>query len=1021
MKNHIALVNNHTLFVEGAVDRITAAQILEEKTNDSPLGLMFAGAGTLTIKFVEGHSVTVPYRKVRLTDPSVTVQNMVLEAEGTALDGVGIGLPDDVVRLHCAFKAAQDGVKGYNIDSFLKQYLGDLERIGTLFMDHVDTGRIDGVMAQVITDPRIGEDEVGISLTLSKKFHKALVAAGHHELEDAGHLDRMIVLLQRYPVVSQTGGRWVKLRVIKGAPADKILVNGVAWKELHDGDEDGDSGYIGINSKASFGEVERLPDYPDITVVTDDRLPEKKEADAVQTVMNMQARSLIGSQHTFFHGIARAAAVKVGRHGGKAAFDEKTREVFDIYHPMAEGVFDKRKDEGGGDSFNTLVWAMEDHLSGKTVMVEPFRPFLEDDALYQKFVDVMGEIGGSTRLARGTVFGRHLMGSSQLNAKKATFSFIVDALTGAGIEPLDMIAALQADGLGEKILPVEMPQQSSKQRVKPDEIKLTVNPDIEVIKDVFEGITLNGRQVLKIVGTETDEDGSMEVGVRLIPVWNPKLKSVLISIDWPSLTRVAGLPKEEHHRLLKMENMNTRMFCPIFKMVDGKIVLVDFELWFAHTLAEGIESFIKRMGSITKEKFQAHMDRHMRTAIRSLIMINDKDKDAGDREKLIRMFEYRVEVPGGTMSQKAEQYEEILTKLHEMGFDICTTSKNKPGTIVTKPWKMGVPRFIWAVNPFANEMDAKRKVEPREIRKALEFVNPIAPPLRTKGAKLPEVLGKVVTTLNVAVINLDELNSWIGTDGKRFCFDTLLVTASGIEKLQLKKLIFHADDAEGKAHIIQKLKNEGFDKIEVEETLESTGGGLHHVSYDIVAMKKEGIEDIGKIKACVGPIKGVMNPVPFKLFTKDGVEIDLIVPHDTIVRKRAVGAVNYMMAANAGMTEIDPDNQPELEVVKQTIVLEDGTELGEFITGPLPFFRPVQTGRSTADIRMGEHGIKVHTHTMIMAGGVDFHNTPHWVKEDFAQIVNTRKEVKKLIANRILSAQQEEAPMPTEAPEYVEA
>jgi hypothetical protein len=325
-----------------------------------------------------------------------------------------------------------------------------------------------------------------------------------------------------------------------------------------------------------------------------------------------------------------------------------------------------------------------------------------------------------------------------------------------------------------------------------------------------------------------------------------------------------------------------------------------------------------------------------------------------------------------------------------------------------------VARFIWSINPFANLLDAKRKVEPREIRKGLEFCNPITPPLKTKGSKVPAALAQVITTLNVAVMDLEGLNVFKGSDGEYFCFDTLLVTKSGVEKLKIKKLIFHADEEEQKNRIVQKLQAEGL-QVEVEELYESDGNGLHHMSFDIVAIGE--IEDIGKIKSCVGPIKGVMNVAPFQLFDADGKEIDIIVPHTTVVKKRALDAVNYMMAANAGLTEIDPDNQPELEVIKKKITTEDGTVLGEFISGPLPFFRPVQTGRCTTDIRTGANGIKVQYHTMIMAGGVDYHNTPEWVKQDFAQLIECRAAVKKEMAARALAAQEEEAPMPTE---YVE-
>ena len=88
--------------------------------------------------------------------------------------------------------------------------------------------------------------------------------------------------------------------------------------------------------------------------------------------------------------------------------------------------------------------------------------------------------------------------------------------------------------------------------------------------------------------------------------------------------------------------------------------------------------------------------------------------------------------------------------------------------------------------------------------------------------------------------------------------------------------------------------------------------------------------------------------------------------------------------------------------------MDDGIELGSAVTGMLPFFRPSQTGRSTVDIRIGEYGIKVPYHAMIMAGGVDFHNTPGWVSGDMAEILRTRKSVLQVKASMM---EDEEAPM----------
>ncbi len=1018
MKNMIKLVDNHTLFVEGADDRISAANILEENFSLSPLGAMFLRAGVFTLAIGKGRALNVPYRKVRLDDKNIRVKNTRLEVDGALIEGVSIDLPADVVRLQAAWDAARVGMP-YNWTTFLDDYQKDLEKIGSLMFDHVDTARIDGLMAQVISNPGVGENQVGLNTKTMKQLHQRLITAGHDELESVDTLDGMWVLLQRYPVVSPTGARWVQLVMIKGAVSNKLLVNAKAWKELHDGDEDGDTGYIGINSTAKFGTVEPELELPAVVMTARDDLPEVKDADPVQTVMNMRARSLVGSQHQFFHGLARACAVRASNctgvtcdsavRGGKDGFDKAYRGIFKVYHPMAEGVFDKRKSEGGSDTFAALVTQMENHLTGVRVEAEAFFPFLEDETLRTKLTGALDMVGHSTRIAKATAFGRLLVGGD--GNRHLAFGAIVEGLDANGVAPEDMIAALQNDALGKKIQPINLPNPRNREEREYMGVKLIVSKELKTVRDIFEKITFNNQAVLKVIDVKEFEDGTNEVKLRLIPVWKQGSKCPMFTVQIPKISKIAGT---EDHRFLNVPGLTTRMFCPIFRMTNGEVELVKIKLWFAEMVATGIESFSKRRGkNIDEKRFQAHMDRHIRKAIRELVSINSEEgcEDEGIRETLVRMSEYRVEVSDDSLSGELAKFEEILNHLKDMGLDITTTSKNHPGRIVTKAWKCGIPRFIWSVNPFANLLDMKRKVEVREIRKALEFVNPIPVPLKTKGVKLPVQFSNVLTTLNVAIMDLPGWNVFEGTDGE-FCFDTLLVTDSGIEKLKVNKLKFNAQDAEQRDQIKEKLLREGFDEdqIHIEEVIEASGSGLTTVMYDILV--KGEIKDIGKIKSAVGPIKGVMNPVPFRMFDANGNEIDIIVPHDTIVRKRAVDAVQYMMAA-AGLTEIDPDNQPELPVIK-TMVMLDGVEIGEAIVGLLPFFRPVQTGRGTFDIRTGAYGIKVQYHSIIMSKGVDevdFHNTPDWVAEEFAQIINTRKEVMNLKSTTV---EEEQVPMPVE-------
>ncbi len=68
----------------------------------------------------------------------------------------------------------------------------------------------------------------------------------------------------------------------------------------------------------------------------------------------------------------------------------------------------------------------------------------------------------------------------------------------------------------------------------------------------------------------------------------------------------------------------------------------------------------------------------------------------------------------------------------------------------------------------------------------------------------------------------------------------------------------------------------------------------------------------------------------------------------------------------------------------------------------LPFYRPVQTGFSQFSVKTGEQGIKVQTHAMLMAGGVEF-NIPEGVKAEFARLVECYHEVKAICYEATMS------------------
>ena len=159
-----------------------------------------------------------------------------------------------------------------------------------------------------------------------------------------------------------------------------------------------------------------------------------------------------------------------------------------------------------------------------------------------------------------------------------------------------------------------------------------------------------------------------------------------------------------------------------------------------------------------------------------------------------------------------------------------------------------------------------------------------------------------------------------------------------------------------------------------------------------------------------------MNVIPHRLFAvnPDGsrIEIDLVLPGSTVRKKEGLDAFLYLLAAKAGIGEIDSDFDPhqlgaeirarlaerglDPDGMQPIVALHpDGTKgvIGQAVTGVLPFYRPVQTGFSQFKVKSGERGIKVQTHAMLMAGEVEF-DIPVAVKAEFAQTVECRRQVK---------------------------
>jgi hypothetical protein len=1026
MDRMIKLIGNHALFVEGVENRDELAQILTEIEDGSPVFKMFQGAGNITLQISEETALDIPYRHIRLNDPHVMIDHVIVGSDTEGVPGISIGLPDDAVRLHSAWVALNEGMP-YRWDTFLKQYMGDLEKVASMMLDYVDTTRIDGLQGQVLTDPRLGENQVGLAPKTMAALRRKLMKK-HKMLKLAMDIDGMWVLLERHPVAGPNGARWVQLVTLEDRDPGKIYVNALAWKEKHGGDEDGDGGYVGIGQKVEIENTDAVGAYPEV-VITDgsdtmDQFEAKWQpidnaADQTKVTMNAMTKHCTGPLTHMFHGVARTAAVRCARLGTtpeeqKLRFTRAYRNVFTINEPLTEAVMDGRKNVDALPKFEKVVDQLQAAVSGDLFDAPPFFPFIEE-TLHERLSGTFDLVGGTLASVRNTVMGK-VIGAGD-SGRERVAGKVIDDLDGLGILPSEMIRSLQACGLGEKILYVQPPKKNGKPRME-ETLGLTISGEMKGAAGILECITYDGKPVFEVTKLEKTEYDHIVVTARFHPHWKAGAVHPVIQLLLPAIEK-AG---EDGHRVLNMPGIAARMYQPIFRLVDDVVTKVDVRLWLAEVLMASVEAFAKRMGKKVKaEKLVDHLDRALRSAVRELV-------HSTEQENLVRRAEFRVQITdSGTIKGNWACYERLLVQLAEMGYDVMTTSKNKPGEIVTKSWKYGLPRFLACVNPFAKYLDGKRRVEIREIRKALQLANPVPMPLKIEGTKVPDVLAPCLTLLNVMFADLDGLNVFRAGDGT-FCFDTLLCSPSAMEKLALAKLKFPPFKEKTAADaLVERLIEDGTpeDRISLIECEAANSEGLRTVAFYV---EVEGpIQDVGKIKAAVGPIKGVMNVMPTQLYAinPDGsrTEIDLVVPRDTADRKNAGDARLTQDAIKGGITIVDPtmDLAEHRKIVgdaleakgynrdgTQTIVAvyADGTEavVGEAVVGPLPFYRPSQTGESTFDIRTGQGGVKVQLHAMIMAQRVVDgkvvdeirFNTPEWVHQDFAQVVECRSKVRQL-------------------------
>jgi hypothetical protein len=993
------LKNQYLLVVPGVSDPSDLEAIRSRLLDSGPAPVAFRDGGIVPMG-----GFKIPVRKVELAE--LVIQSVQLDQEGLVSPAVAIRLPLDLARVQAAWErsvnAHDPNAVDYDWELFFKQYREDLgQSAGRLLQNWVMATRLNGLMAQAVSDIRLRENEVGLGVKTARRLQKLLAQEVEPMIGELESIDGLLLILERFPTASSDGARECVLRVLADRPEEQVLVNPKTWQLLQGGDEDGDLAHIGLAGLVRFGESRKLELFPEITEFNGEPVLEQlvigwKPAtpeEAVARVMGMYIKDLVGLLHHTFHCVARAAAVNHAIKYDPSEQKRRIRNVYtrifdEIYFGLAENVFDAKKTDGSLTNLYGLAEGLQEGVDGGMLKPVCFAPFVPEEKR-ELLIGMLHLAGNSIGTTRQTGFGRLVAAGSKM-PKSA--DRIIAAILDQGIPVDQVISRLQQDALGERLLILNRPRRNNGGGSEFEEA--VPGSDRSLDWRISESFTLLWRDktVMKVVQRGNDKNtGRPLIKLEIVPWWRVAqvdLPAWRVMIDLP-ITRVIS---RDGHAVVFLGG-SERIFRPVWTVDDhtGEVVLWDLE----RSLTEALKLAVAKLSNAKGRMSETRVENILQKTVRSWV---NKLPLGGEKEQLIRRFQFEVDtrVPDDIGVQaRWDVQEKILTHLSTRGFDVLSTSKNKPGAFVMKAGSDGLPSYLQAINPFARYLDGKRRVEPLEIRQSLDLFAPSPLSVSALGTKVPEVLQQSVVELNVAIFDCN-LNMFEDGKGGTFCHDTLIGCPSIIEKTALAGLDLVAEDEQEKDRIVAGLMEEGIgiNAIEVVPESVSLGEGLWRTQFRITVRCM--IEDIGKIKSTVGPIKGIPNVVLMQLFSRAAdssplEQLDLIIPRDTVLRKKALDLVLYLLAQKKGVRQVDPTlSLEELVALLGTeelteIVDETGRVLGRALVGKLPFFRPNQTGRSQFKLRGGKNGVRIHCHAQIMAG-VDF-ATPEFVNQEFVQIV----------------------------------
>jgi hypothetical protein len=1029
-------------FIPGVLDPDAHEAIRLAVPEASPLAVAFRSGGSVLIG-----KLVVPVAHVSLSQ--VQVLPAQLAYRNKLVVGVAIRLPDQLARLHAAWDAVSKGVE-YDLTWLLKSYAADCgKEVGKLVENRVMRSLFDGLQGQASTDIRLPRNTVGMSRKTARLFFERLVKR-HASFAALQDLDGVLILAQRFPVANPKGARWVKIIILPDVPDFQLLFNPIDWNDLNGGDTDGDQGFGSTDGKARIGKRLDVGPYPHLVRYDEagyrgmlGRLaagwtPTTPQA-AVERVMSMCIKELVGSLDYTFHNLARAYAVS--RASGIPDLTTRKREfrtayltIFGVYFPVQEKVMDARKLDGGLDALYRLAEVLECAVAGKAIDPAAFDPFLTDtqQGLFREILYLLNHTLGAVRT---TAFGT-LVAAGRKRSEK-----IGDLLSRLDLEDEDLLATLQDDAVGTALCELPPKRKSRKKKEQVAEVPRTawidpeVKPDPQVPGDSLLALFRSVKYGQHALFTHVRFDGEYapqgfnRVVFFVNPCWlTTKGTSARhrVTLDFPAVFPVG----KDGHCLVEFPGLEARFFRPRFRLVEGAAVKIGFGTLLKELLLQVANGLLQRR-SLHAYKVQDAVERPFKRGLLGLQIRSLTDPEEGrdgckllpssPRLDLIHRGEFEVETPGKSVVDRWLRRTVLLTLLAEAGYDVLSTSKGLPGTVVAKANRYGVPEYLHAINPYAVYLDGKRRVEPREIRRALPLTHPEPLKVQAQGTCVPPALQESLTHLVVAVFNCNA-NMFTRPDGTRFCHDTLLGFAGIASQLAVARLEFFAQDRRQLDQLItrlQELELPASVTMRCEEQPLDLSGGLTAATWKIVL--EGNIEDIGKIKAAVGPVKGVVTLLPLRAVARRTVRgkliertIHLVVPQDTFERKKALDAVLYMQADKAGVTQVNRDLPlPELVAQIQAGLEErgedpdgleeifvfhpDGTSysLGMALVGNLPFYRPPQTGISSFAVRSGHDGITTHVHALVMAGLT--HQTPAAVEEQLLDHLWMQNQLQQLI------------------------